>query len=522
MSPGSRVRAFRAETAAAVSLGPMSREPAVAEPSTGPGPVAGRGAVPHGARVAVRAAFALLSLLLLIGSGVAWADFKDFSAHVPHGDPVPPLADGQADADGSGQNILLVGNDTRAGATRAELRALHAGHDRTTANADTMMLLHVPDGGGRPTLVSFPRDSWVTIPGHGKGKINSAYPAAYNAAKNAGRDEQQAQSAGILLTIKAINALTGLHVDHYMQVSLLGFYRISEAIGGVTVCLNQAQNATTDRDEFGSGYSGIDLPKGISVIKGAQALAFVRQRHGLPHGDLDRVKRQQYFLKAAFAKVTSAGVLLNPFKLRDLLTAVGSSLLTDPKLDLISLARQFESVTAGKIDFATIPNNGAQLIYPDGVATSIVEVNHSAMPAFVAQLEGKGDEAFKRARPAAPATVTVDVLNGTDTPRLAARNAAALRRLGFKVNTVDSATSTTPATTVQYPPGREAQAKAVLRQVPHAKAVFTPDAARVTVVLGTDGDQVRGLAPARARAASGAATPAKKPADATHGLGCID
>src|SRR6201999_1846764 len=118
-------------------------------------------------------------------------------------------------------------------------------------------------------------------------------------------------------------ALTGLYIDHYMQVNLLGFYRISEAIGGVTVCLNAAQNASTDRDAYGSGYSGIDLPKGISVIEGAQALAFVRQRHGLPNGDLDRIKRQQYFLKSAFQKVTSAGVLLNPFKLRAMLGAIG-------------------------------------------------------------------------------------------------------------------------------------------------------------------------------------------------------
>ena len=120
-----------------------------------------------------------------------------------------------------------------------------------------------------------------------------------------------------------------------MQVSLLGFYRISNAIGGVTVCLNAAQNASTDKDEFGHGYSGINLPKGVSVIKGKQALAFVRQRHGLPHGDLDRIKRQQYFLKAAFEKITSAGVLLNPFKMRDLLDAVGKSLLVDPKLNLV-------------------------------------------------------------------------------------------------------------------------------------------------------------------------------------------
>jgi LCP family protein required for cell wall assembly len=477
--------------------------------------------LPHGARVAGRALGALVSFAVLIGTGIAWATYKNFTADVPHGEPVPVLAAHQTDPDGSAQNILLIGNDTRAGATRAELKALHTGHDVTTANADTMMLLHVPANGGRPTLVSFPRDSWVTIPGHGKGKINSAYPEAYDAAKSAGRSERQAESAGILLTIRTISALTGLHVDHYMQVSLLGFYRISEAIGGVTVCLNSAQNASTDRDAYGSGYSGIDLPKGVSVIKGAQALAFVRQRHGLPHGDLDRIKRQQYFLREAFQKMESAGVLLNPFKLHDMLTAVGRSLLTDPALNLLSLARQFESLTAGKIAFMTIPNNGPQMIYPDGVATSIVAVNRPAMPAFVAQLEGKGDAAFKRAVPAPPASVILDVLNGTDTARLAARNATALRSLGFRTDVVDSATSTTPTTEVQYPPGKDAEAKAVLRAVPHAKAVATPDVSRVTLVLGTDGREVKGLAtPPAATAPSGRTTGAAAKPDA--GIPCID
>ena len=476
------------------------------------------------ATIALRATGALVSFAVLIGSGIAWATYKDFTSSVPHGEAVPALAPGQHDPDGSAQNILLIGNDTRAGATRAELNALHTGHDKTTANADTMMLLHVPAGSGHPTLVSFPRDSWVTIPGHGKGKINSAYPDAYAAAKSAGRSERQAESAGIQLTIRTITALTGLHVDHYVQVSLLGFYRISEAIGGVTVCLNAAQNASTDRDEFGSGYSGIDLPKGVSVIKGKQALAFVRQRHGLPHGDLDRIKRQQYFLRAAFEKVASAGMLLNPFKLHDLLKAVSRSLLTDPGLDLLSLARQFESLSAGKIAFETIPNDGPQMIYPDGVATSIVQVDRAAIPAFVAQLAGKGDAAFERAVPARPGTVTLDVLNGTDIARLAARNAAALRALGFHTDTVDSATSTTPTTEVEYPPGREAAAKAVLRAVPRAKAVVTPGVARVTLVLGTDGRQVRGLAPATS-GSSGSSTPGSSgsAAPAPHsGVPCID
>jgi hypothetical protein len=157
------------------------------------------------------------------------------------------------------------------------------------------------------------------------------------------------------------------------------------------------------------------------------------------------------------------------------------------------------------------------------VATSVVEVNRAAMPAFVARLEGKSDDAFAKARATAPARVVADVLNGADVARLAARNATALRRLGFRVNTVDSAPSQTPRTTVEYPPGREAQAKAVARAVPRSKAVATRDVARVTLVLGADGAQVRGLAPSSGPARSGSSTAAPAaPADRTHGLGCID
>lgn len=442
--------------------------------------------------VLLRAACALVALLVMVASGIAWAAYKNFTASIPHGAAVPALRPGQTDADGADTDILLVGDDTRAGATPAELKALHAGRDQTTVNADTMMVLHIPADGSAPSIISFPRDSWVTIPGHGHSKINAAYPDAYNAARDHGASDREAQSAGINLTIRTIELLTGLHIDHYMQVDLLGFYRISEAIGGVRVCLKEAQNASTDRDAYGSGYSGIDLPKGISVIKGSQALAFVRQRHGLPQGDLSRIIRQQYFLRAAFAKITSAGMLLNPFKLHALLGAVGKSLLIDPSLNLISLARQFESLAAGHIRFATIPNNGPKLIYPDGVETSIVEVNKSAIPAFLAQIEGKTDTKLASAKPAAPAAVTMDVLNGTAIPRLAARDATALQTLGFTTAAVESAPPT-KQTTVEYPTGREAAAKAVLAVVPGAKAVLTPNVHRVTLVLGANRKLVRGV-----------------------------
>jgi len=469
---------------------------------------------------------AAVAFALMIGSGYAWAVYKNFTNSVPHGAPVPALAAGQKDLDGSAQNILLIGNDSRAGASRAEQDAMHSGHNDGTVNTDTMMIMHIPSGGGKPTIISFPRDSWVSIPDHGKAKLNSAYGDGYSAARNAHRSEQAAESDGILLTLRTLSALTGLHIDHYLQVNLLGFYRISEAIGGITVCLKAAQNASTDRDDFGSGYSGIDLPAGVSVIKGEQALAFVRQRHGLPHGDLDRIKRQQYFLESAFHKITTAGELLNPFKLQDLLTAVSSSLLTDPTLNLLSLSRSFEMLTSGDISFATLPNDGPQTIYPDGVMTSIVGVDTAAIPSFVRSIIGKSaDPILATVVAAAPSTVTLDVLNGTSAYLLATRNADQLRTLGFHINVIDSTPSPVVATSIEYPPGKEAAAKAALAAVPGAKLVETTTVTRVTLELGADGKQVRGLAASpqtRADATSASPGTSTKKTLPAGGLSCID
>src|SRR5262249_10021790 len=213
----------------------------------------------HRMRVGIRLAVAVVSLVALLGSGLAWATYKNSTASIKHGDPVPPLAKGQRDVDGKDQNILLIGNDSRAGATPAELKALSTQDDGGSVNTDTMMVLHIPADGSKATVISFPRDSWVTIPDNGKDKINAAYGDGYTAAKNAGEDETARESSGIRLLIRTIGGLTGLHIDHYVQVNLLGFYRISNAIGGVNVCLLQAQNPSTDSDANGRGYSGINL-----------------------------------------------------------------------------------------------------------------------------------------------------------------------------------------------------------------------------------------------------------------------
>ena len=130
--------------------------------------------------------------------------------------------------------------------------------------------------------------------------------------------------------------------------------------------------------------SGINLPKGASTIKGTQALAFVRQRYGLNNGDLDRIHRQQYFLSAAFRKVSSAGVLLNPFKLRNLLKAVNTSLQMDDSLDPLKLAEQFQNLSAGNLIFKTIPTHGTA----DNDAGNVVVVDAAEVRQFATQLVG--------------------------------------------------------------------------------------------------------------------------------------
>jgi hypothetical protein len=160
------------------------------------------------------------------------------------------------------------------------------------------------------------------------------------------------------------------------------------------------------------------------------------------------------------------------------------------------------------------------MIYPDGVATSIVGVDTVAMPGFIRRLQGKPDDpALATAKPAAPASVSVDVLNGTDVVGLAGRNAAQLRKDGFHVETVDSTDTAQASTQIEYPAGKQRAAKAVLALVPGAQTVLTSTVKRVTLVLGSDGRQVAGLAGRPGTSAPHTQTKRTPKAD---GLGCIN
>jgi LCP family protein required for cell wall assembly len=332
----------------------------------------------------VRVAVAVVSALVLMVTGYGWTAYRELGARLVTSDVLTRdrPSDGVTD-------ILLVGLDSRTDAAgnplpRELFDALDVGPDQGTLNTDTVILVRIPDEAGLPTTaVSIPRDSYVAIPGFGTHKINSAYARAAAAARTrlAAQGvtgpalEQQAAQAARRTLVATVEQLTGVSVDHYAEVNLAGFADITQAVGGVPVCLNAPV-----RDS----YSGADFAAGPQTLQGPAALAFVRQRHGLPRGDLDRVVRQQAFLASLAHEVLSTGTLADPAQVSGLIAAVSRYVVVDSGWDLLAFAAQARGLTAGAISFRTIPTGRPNLPTPDdGVA---VQIDPRAVRDFVGTL----------------------------------------------------------------------------------------------------------------------------------------
>lgn len=218
---------------------------------------------------------------------------------------VDAFPSGNRPAGGKGTNVLLVGSDSRAGLTSAQGRALGTGGSSVgggTGRTDSIMVLHMPDS-GKPTLVSFPRDSWVSIPGHGQGKINSAFTIG-----------------GPKLLVQTIEQASGLRMDNYMEIGFGGFAGVVDSVGGVRMCLKQDVN---DKDAH------INLKKGCQVLDGKNALGYVRSRHAFATGDLARAEHQREFLGALMKKIASPSNLLLPWKLKSIGSAGAKGVAVD-------------------------------------------------------------------------------------------------------------------------------------------------------------------------------------------------
>jgi LCP family protein required for cell wall assembly len=458
--------------------------------------------------VVTRAVAAVVSAALLAVSGWGWYLSQVADASVNRTDAIPTSGN---DGIGTDVNLLLVGQDGRGDLTPEQLAELNAGaNDSGGLNTDTMILVHIPADGSHASFVSFPRDSYVDIPGHGKDKLNAAYAYGYTSA-GSGASAAEKEAAGAQLLVQTISKLSGLQIDHYAEVDLLGFFNLSTVVGGVEV------NLCAPVDD--SAFSGAVFPAGKQTISGADALKFVRQRHGLPRGDLDRIVRQQVFIAGVLRKVLSEDVLLDLGKQRQLVKAAAGSLTVDRSLDLLDLAKQMQSVTAGSIQFQTVPVADANA--RDDQGRSVVQLaDADTLHAFFAQLSAEPDTAQGGGQAApetvAPGEVKVAVYNGSGRAGLAGQAATALTTAGFVVTSTGNADSSDYATTeIRYAAGDEALAATLAASIPGAalKQVDDATAGTVQLVIGKDFNGVGQAVTAPAAPASSSADTPRTAAD---------
>ena len=470
----------------------------------------------------LRIGLAVLSALVFVVTGAAWGIYRDVTAGI--------TTTAVVGGDGGDQNILLVGVDSRTDARGnplpAEvLRELNSGADTGVLNSDTIILLHVPEGGGGAVAFSIPRDSYVGIPGFRRDKINAAYPAVKartaeelvaDGVRDRAQIETESSEAGRRALIGAVEELTGVVVDHYAEINLLGFYNLTRAIGGIEVCLNRA----VDDD-----LSGARLPAGPQTISGRDALAFVRQRHGLPEGDLSRIRRQQVFLAAVADKILSGGTLSDPGKLGELIEVVQRSVVIDADWDLLAFAQRAADVAAGDLEFLTIPTEGTET----NLRGDVVLVDRGAVRTFVE--ERTAAVAAEAAAPTPPAPPTLDVIasryvvdvrNGSDTAGLASDVATHLRGLGFLRGTVDNADDTATSVVRYTDPDADA-AQAVAEQLGgiDVERSDTVPRGHLLVITGADFDPAT-VATTEAAPPPTPAGPSGAPLITAGGVPCVD
>ena len=444
---------------------------------------------PHRTVRRAKIAVGVTSASVLLLTGLAWSTVHGLSAGLTTSDAIG--ADAPRSRDGA-TNILLIGLDSRKDQDGNQLPAdvldqLHAGDGNEGGyNTNTLILLHVPEDGGRVTAFSIPRDDYVAvrgIPGYDHAKIKEAYGlkkfyTEQDLARHGTTDrvalEHAGREAGRRETIQTVRDLVGVPIDRFAEISLAGFYDLANALGGVEVCLNHAVS---------DDYSGADFPAGRQTLNGAQALAFVRQRHGLDNGDLDRTHRQQAFLASVAQKLRSAGTFTDLGKLRALVDTAQRDVVVSAGWDLAAFAQQAQNLTGGNVRFSTLPIEGYQTV--DG--QDVNRINPAAVRALVQAAFGvtpSSATTTTSARPRPGSTLTV--LNGTATAGLAARVAKTLAGEGFLRGAVGNTGSS--ASEVAFGPGadQDARTAADLLGIPDVTADPTLSHGEVRVTLGED------------------------------------
>nr|WP_247196676.1 LCP family protein [Streptomyces sp. GESEQ-35] len=432
-----------------------------------------------------------LSVVVLASAGIGHSVITSLDDDIARVDPFKDMKNRpQA---GHGMNVLLVGTDGREKIGEAERRRYRLGGAPCNCT-DTIMIVHISEDRERASVVSLPRDSYAETPPHvdtTTGERHHGHPLKINAAYAEG---------GPQLTVRTVEHMTHVKIDHYLEVDFTSFMRTVDVLGGVQICLAEPMN---------DSYTGLDLPAGTHRLKGGQALQFVRSRHVDGASDLGRMKRQQRFMAAMVDQATSSGVLLNPMKFRDVTRAVLGSVRADKGFgagELIGLGRAMRNFSPSSSEFTTVPigqmgyavkDVGSTLKWDSAGAGRIFQALRDDRPLAAERPKSRAVRVD-----VAPKQIRVQVENGSPTSGLGTRADRQLAAAGF-LTTRQPVTSreAVKRTVVAYDPRWDRSAKslaaalpgselrAVKGQGPQLKVIVGPDFREVRKVRAEDPDQ---------------------------------
>ncbi|MHC5905868.1 LCP family protein [Streptomyces sp. S6] len=392
------------------------------------------------------------SVVVLASAGIGHSMVATLEADIARVDPFKDMKN--RPRAGHGMNVLLVGTDGRDKISEEERRKYRLGGAPCHCT-DTIMIVHISEDRDRASVVSLPRDSYADTPPHiddTTGQRHKGHPIRINAAYAEG---------GPQLTVRTVEYMTGVKIDHYMEVDFTSFMKTVDVLGGVKICTSEPL-----RDS----YTGLDLSPGTHTLLGGEALQYVRSRHADASSDLGRMKRQQRFLAALVDRTTSSGILFNPLRFRDVTRAVLGSVRADRGFgtdELIDLGRAMRNFSPSSSEFMTVPIG--QMGYAvKGIGSTLKWDPVRAGRVFEAL---RDDKPLSTARPrasavpvveVAPASIHVQVENGSGTDGLGRRADTALTSAGFHTTgkPVTSA-SRVDHTVVQYDPRWDRSARSL-------------------------------------------------------------
>ena len=486
-----------------------------------PGRGRGRRAAPADPRKRLFQRIALgTALVLVLCTLGGWLYIRHLDGNLRH----TPLSAGNMTGSSDGAlNILLLGSDSRNSSEDLKLGGAKASVGGPV-HADVEMLLHVSADRSNASLLSIPRDTMVDIPACKDPQTGKVYPASPHA-----QITDSLSHGGPGCTVDTWNKLTGIHIDHYMLVDFSGVVSMADAVGGVPVCVDANVH---DPD------SHLRLSKGTHVIKGVQALEWLRTRHGFGDGsDLYRTQTEHMYLTALMRKLKSAGTLTDPAKLASLAEAATKALTVDDGLDsvsrLVGLGEELKGVDLDRMTTVTMPyaadpaNPDAWVIPKPGDAQHLFTMIKDDVP-----LDAHGKAAKKSTAAAKPSVsaaekaeryaVQVQVENGSSTSGRAGQITQGLKQAGFALaSNGGNAPHQQSTTTVVYPSGDldKAQAVATALQLPKSAITLDPAATMTTVVIGSDWPSGTVYSPAAATPAAGS-VPSSAPKQTGDQSGC--